>query len=159
SSCSTGSRTAPSKSDRSAESGKVFTDAANMPLLYHGGVLGRPFTAYCHPSSVPAIPSGLSWHGIAALRGRQVEVDGGQVGDQELRRGQSPQGAQHLHVAAARLAGRGPAARLLALRVEVAEPLVVAVVAERAAQAGELPFRGAQAAAQEARLLQAAELA
>ena len=41
--------------------------------------------------------------------------------------------------------------RLLALRVEVAEPLVVAVVAERTPQAGELPFRCAQTAAQEAR--------
>src|SRR5262249_23622813 len=97
--------------------------------------------------------------GVAPLGGGQVEVQRGGVRDQQVQGRQGGQGRNYLHVAATAVAGGGPVLRLLPLAVEEAQLLVVAAPAERAPQPRHLPPRGAQAAAEEPRLLQPAELA
>src|SRR5437868_1269446 len=106
-----------------------------------GGVLPSSYGARRGPAT-----GGSGVVGVAALGGGEVEVQGGSVGDQQVQRRQGGEGGERLDVAAAGVADGGAVLRLLALAVQEAEPLVVAVAAEGAPQPPHLPAGRAQAA-------------
>src|SRR5262245_15436852 len=95
---------------------------------------------------------------VPALRGGEVEVQGGCICDKQRQRRQTGQRCQHLDITATALADQRPVPCLLTLRMKESEPLVVAVAAEWAPQPRHLPARCAQSTAQEPRLIQTAKL-
>src|SRR5438067_2252496 len=81
---------------------------------------------------------------------RKIEVQGRQLGDEQLGARKRAEGGHHFHIPPAAVTGGGAVPALFAIDVKIAEQAMIVASAEGAEQAGELPLGRAPATTEEA---------